>query len=100
MSRPIASAMGLGLVTSLVAQGATFEKLLVFAGEDSVRISAVVKPDGVPGALKFSGRNTPVGSGNVFWEGSLGNGVAGPGVILVSNLISGLRPELWSPASP
>ncbi|HXU78717.1 MAG TPA: glycoside hydrolase family 2 TIM barrel-domain containing protein, partial [Methylomirabilota bacterium] len=100
MSRPIASAIGLGLVTSLVAQGATFEKLLVFAGEDSVRISAVIKPDGVPGALKFSGRITPVGSGKVFWEGSLGNGVAGPGVILVSNLISGLRPELWSPAKP
>jgi beta-galactosidase len=77
------------------------EKLLASTTADSVRVEVA------PGAGEdFTGVElraiiTRVGSGQSLWEGALGRAAAGAfeGVPF-TNTVSGLKPELWSPASP
>ncbi|MEP6663240.1 MAG: glycoside hydrolase family 2 TIM barrel-domain containing protein [Verrucomicrobiota bacterium] len=82
------------------AANAQFENLLVFAGRDQVRVSASFRADNEIGDLEFRGKITRA-SGEIIWEGPLGRAQTKPGTTLsISNLVSGLKPELWSPVSP
>jgi len=78
-----------------------FEKLLAFSRSNQVRVSAVFQPGNESGEVLFTGRIKRLSTEKVLWEGPLGSVRVQPGkTVAVSNTISGLLPELWTPNSP
>jgi hypothetical protein len=79
--------------------GAEFEKVVAIATADSVRVE--VSPGSALTGARLSAEITPVRGGKTLWQGPLaqvGSDAARGSV--VSNSISGLKPELWNPDSP
>lgn len=102
LSAVFKSAGGSLLLASVCADGAAvgIEDLIVFAGRDQFCVAGSFRPPN-PGGVEFLGRVTRAPSGELLWQGSLGNARATGGADLsISNVVSGLRPELWSPVSP
>ncbi|MEO7298867.1 MAG: glycoside hydrolase family 2 TIM barrel-domain containing protein, partial [Verrucomicrobiota bacterium] len=82
------------------AASAQFEKLIVFAERDQVRVSASFRADETA-AVEFAGKISQTANGKVLWQGLLVHTNATSGTpISISNIVAGLKPELWSPISP
>ena len=88
------------LVFSASAAPPEFDKLIAFAGRDHVRIAASYDSGDATGGVEFRGKITGATNQTILWQGSLGTLAAGAKAHSLSNTISGLKPELWSPVSP
>ena len=78
-----------------------FEKLLAFSGSEQVRVSAQFQPGDEAGDIELIGRILKTPGDALLWEGLLGKFRTTPGaVITISNTVTGLKPDLWSPDSP
>lgn len=78
-----------------------FDKVLLFAGADNVRIEITFRTVEPLAGVELTGRIVPFKGGAPLWEGALGRldvkqGAASP----ISQTITGLKPQLWSPVSP
>ena len=90
------------LVSSLAMQAVEFERVLAFATADSVRIE-VAPPVGAGfgGEVEFRATITHAGNGRLLWQGPLTQPASKAALgAPITRMISGLKPELWSPDSP
>jgi hypothetical protein len=77
------------------------EKLAPFASSGSVRIDCLLESDeGIP-STALTASITHAKTGQLLWQGTFGqtNLTAGKAIVL-SQTVSNLKPELWSPSSP
>src|SRR5258705_13007005 len=91
------------LTSAQVALGSEtrFDKVLVFAGADNVRLQFRIQSDSTLNNIELDARISQGTEGAPLWEGKL------PKLSVVANStgtgeakIGGLKPQLWSPASP
>ena len=90
------------LVSSPAMQAVEFERVLTFATADSVRIE-VAPPAGAGfgGEVEFRATITHAGNGRLLWQGPLTQPASTAALgAPITRMISGLKPELWSPDSP
>jgi hypothetical protein len=77
------------------------EQVLALATADSVRVEIAPMAGEDFVGVEFRAAITQVGSGRLLWQGPLGQ--IAPGAAASASLtktLSGLKPELWNPASP
>jgi beta-galactosidase len=78
-----------------------FEKLLVIAGRNEVRVEGSFRDQAGAGEVDFTAKIVPAKAGRTVWEGTLGRSAADShGVVSISNVIPRLQAESWSPVSP
>jgi beta-galactosidase len=101
--RLIALAMGSMLLAfSTLASAAPLDKILPYAGLDSVRLRFTLSA-GEARDVELIGRILPVGSTDAkpLWEGSLGKvKLKADKEVPHESTVKGLKPKLWSPGSP
>ena len=82
-------------------QALIFDKLLVFPDGNQVRIETALKSSKHLDDVELSGAITHAKTGHLLWQGSWGRTNFRTGTTsVVTQMVSGLKPELWSPASP
>ncbi|MCA1594621.1 MAG: glycosyl hydrolase family 2, partial [Acidobacteria bacterium] len=80
---------------------AGFDKILPFAGADNVRVEMTFRSDEPLTGVEFAGRIVPFKGGAPLWDGTLGRFDVKQGAAnVLSQSITGLKPQLWSPSSP
>ncbi len=76
---------------------AGFDKILPFAGADNVRVEMTFRSDEPLTGVEFAGRIVPFKGGAPLWEGVLGRfDVKQDAANVLSQSITGLKPQLWS----
>jgi hypothetical protein len=83
------------------AEEGKIERVISKAGADYVRIECAISAPEDSGEVELTGSITHTQSKHVLWKGSLGHTKAGTGAAAtLSQTISRLKPELWSPNQP
>ncbi len=95
------AALGAVMLGTRSAPALEIVKLRAMATADSVRIEVVPKAGEDFADAEFTARITRTGNDRLLWRGSLGRLAPGAakGAAFIKTL-SGLKPDLWSPASP
>src|SRR5438552_3483144 len=92
---------GFLLFTIQPGQALVFDKVIVFSGGDQVRIEAALKSTEDLNGVELSGVITHAKTGHELWQGDIGRtNITSAGAAVISHTVSGLKPDLWSPASP
>src|ERR1035441_9034501 len=90
---------GLLIAPSLLAL--QIEKVLALATADGVRVEIAPMTGEDFAGVEFRAAITQVGSGRLLWQGPLGQIAPGAAArASFTKTLSGLKPELWNPASP
>src|SRR5207249_4995235 len=78
-----------------------FQKLLPFASSNQVRVECLLAATENLGAVELSAAINHAQTGKLLWQGPLGHtNLAADKAVLLSQTISDLKPDLWSPISP